>query len=201
MCDRAAEQAAKTSGVPIEILFAITRVETGRQQSNGVQPWPWAVNHGGEGFWFEDANQAITYANEQLALGEENFDVGCFQINMHWHGENFATLEEAFDPQSNAAYAAHFLSELYKTEGGWAEAVAAYHSRSPAEAETYLAKVESAAAALQNEGSTPVDQLAMIEPEQPRVNRFPLLQTGGRGSGASLVPITDGGTPLFGAAP
>lgn len=204
ICDRAAEEAAQNSDVPLEVLMAISRVETGRAQSGMVTPWPWAINQGGQGYWFDDVDQAIAFANDQLVKGEENFDVGCFQINLHWHGENFGSLTDAFDPQTNAAYAAQFLTALFQSEGGWPEAVAAYHSRTPAEAEAYLAKVESALVDLRAQAGVPSasDQLiAMAEPVQPRVNRFPLLQSGGRGSGASLVPITDGGVPLFAAAP
>ncbi len=37
--------------------------------------------------------------------GVQSIDVGCFQINMYYHPGAFATLEQAFDPRANAAYA------------------------------------------------------------------------------------------------
>ena len=204
ICDLAAQEAAQDSNVPLELLMAISRVETGRAQDGDLQPWPWAINQGGEGHWFDDADQAIAFASEQLAQGRENFDVGCFQINLRWHGENFGSIEDAFDPRHNAAYAARFLTELFQSEGGWPEAVAAYHSRTPDEADSYLAKVEAALTELRALGTAPPapdDLIAMAEPDMPHVNHFPLLQSGRRGAGASLVPITDGGIPLFTAAP
>lgn len=204
ICDLAAQEAAQNSEVPLELLMAISRVETGRAHGGNLEPWPWAINQAGQGHWFEDAGQAIGFANEQLAQGQENFDVGCFQINLHWHGENFGSIEDAFDPRNNAAYAAQFLTELFQSEGGWPEAVAAYHSRTPEEADAYLTKVETALTDLRDSGMAPPAPealIAMAEADQPRVNRFPLLQSGRQGAGASLVPITDGGIPLFAAVP
>lgn len=204
ICDLAAEHAAQRSAVPLEILMSISRVETGRKTDGQTQPWPWAINQGGQGYWFDDAAQAIAFANDLVAKGEENFDVGCFQINLHWHGGNFGSIEDMFDPETNATYAAQFLSELFKSEGGWPEAVAAYHSRSPDEAEAYLTKVEAALNDLRASGAVPpapADLIAMADSPVPRVNRFPLLQPGARGAAGSLVPVTAGGIPLFAEAP
>lgn len=204
VCDLAARHAAQNSAVPLELLLAISRVETGRRSGAEMQPWPWAINQGGQGQWFDTADQAISFASDLLKQGEENFDVGCFQINLHWHSKNFASLEDMFDPETNAAYAAQFLTSLLQSEGGWPEAVAAYHSRSPDQAQLYLTKVEAALNDLRATGAVaPVaeDLIVAASPPRPRVNRFPLLQAGARGSAASLVPLTDGSMPLFAALP
>lgn len=204
ICDLAAARAAQNSSVPLEILMSITRVETGRTAAGETQPWPWAINQGGQGFWLDGAAQAIAFANALLAEGKENFDVGCFQINQHWHGSNFSSIEDMFDPDQNATYAAQFLSELLLSEGSWPKAVAAYHSRSPDQAEAYLTKVEAALNDLRAAGSAafPQDELvAVAETTNPRVNRFPLLQSGARGGAGSLVPATTGGIPLFAETP
>lgn len=196
LCDQAAEQAAATSSVPLQVLLAITRVETGRHSDGALRPWPWSINLAGEGYWFTDATEAMAFANDQLATGRENFDVGCFQINLHWHGAQFASLEEAFDPDANAAYAATFLTELYESEGGWPEAVAAYHSRTPEKAADYLQKVEAILADL---GSASPTDAPIYAAAEPRENRFPLLQGGQTAGGASLVPRLNNATPLIGA--
>ena len=39
-------------------------------------------------------------------------DVGCMQISFKWHSDNFASLEQAFDPVININYAADF-EELF----------------------------------------------------------------------------------------
>jgi hypothetical protein len=195
LCDRAAELAAANNSVPVQVLLAITRVETGRYSDGQMRPWPWAINLGGEGHWFPDATEAVAFATDQLSQGIENFDVGCFQINLHWHGAKFTSLEQVMDPIANANYAAEFLTDMRGSQGSWPAAVAAYHSRSPEKAAAYLQKVE---AVLTNLGSidhptTPID--AVVE---PRANHFPLLQKGKSGGGGSLVPSLDRGTPLIG---
>lgn len=204
ICDLAAARAAKNSNVPLEILMSISRVETGRKTADKLQPWPWAINQGGQGYWFDDAAQAIDFAKNLLAKGEDNFDVGCFQINLHWHGSNFASIEDMFDPDTNANYAAQFLTELVKSEGGWPQAVAAYHSRSPDEAQAYLVKVETALNEVRAAGPVSLpsnDLIASAEAYAPRMNNFPLLQSGARGAAGSLVPATAGGIPLFAVTP
>ena len=194
LCDQAAVRAAQNSGVPVEILLAITRVETGRSRQDRVQPWPWAINLQGQGHWFEDMAQAVDFAEDQLSNGVENFDVGCFQINLRWHGAKFNSLADVFDPHTNAAYAAQFLSDLYTSEGGWPQAVAAYHSRTPDLAATYLQKVEDVVAALPPMSDTAAIPVAATL----RENRFPLLQGGASAGAGSIVPITQAATPLIG---
>jgi len=44
LCDAAAQRAAMSEDVPVNILRAITRVETGRRTDGHLKPWPWAVN-------------------------------------------------------------------------------------------------------------------------------------------------------------
>jgi Transglycosylase SLT domain len=196
LCDQAAQLAADGSDVPLEVLLAITRVETGRRSDGQLRPWPWSVNLAGEGFWFADADEAIGFADAQLGSGTQNFDVGCFQINLHWHGAEFASLEDAFDPRVNASYAARFLSELYQTEGNWPDAVAAYHSRTPDKAADYLLKIE---AALTDLSSYVPEQAAVeIADVRPRENNFPLLQGGRSSGGASLMPQQNNVRPLIG---
>ena len=198
LCDMAATRAAEAGQVPLEILQAISRVETGRSRDGATEPWPWAINQAGQGYWFDDAAGAARFAEDQLALGEENFDLGCFQINLHWHGAHFASIEDALDPQTNADYAARFLLQLLESEGSWSAAVAAYHSRTPEEGEKYLTKVQAALDDLRGgAAAAPIYAAAAA----PRENRFPLLQAGGQRKGASLVPVSDGGTPLFAMAP
>ncbi len=195
LCDKAAEYAADRSQVPIQVLLAITRVETGRPSEGQVLPWPWAINLAGKGHWFSDASEAISFADSQLSEGEENFDVGCFQINLRWHGAQFASLEEVFDPQANAIYAAGFLTELYETEGSWPDAVAAYHSRTPEKAAAYLQKIEAVLADLMSA----VPPGTLVAPvTEARENGFPLLQKGISRGTASLVPLLQSATALIG---
>ena len=195
LCDQAARYAADNSDVPLEILLAVARVETGRTQNNQLLPWPWTVNLQGKGHWFDTADQAIDFADSQLAIGVENFDVGCFQINLRWHGAEFSTFGDVFDPQTNATYAAKFLTELYESEGSWKQAVAAFHSRTPELAAEYLQNIEEVYAQMQASGP---DFGTAAVAAAARPNRFPLLQKGTTASAGSLVPLRNTVTPLIG---
>ena len=50
------------------------------------------------------------------------------QVNLMYHPDAFTSLEDAFDPASNARYAARFLQQLYARTGTWPAAASGYHS-------------------------------------------------------------------------
>lgn len=176
LCDDAAHMAAISQDVPKDILLAITRVETDR----GSGPWPWTINQAGTGAWFESAEQAVVAAQAILESGETNLDIGCFQLNHRWHGAAFSSLSAMIDPENNASYAAWFLSDLYRQQGSWPAAVAAYHSRTEQNAERYLARIETVLASMT---AVPLQQPALHE------NGYPFLQPGFKGAAGSLVPL------------
>jgi hypothetical protein len=141
ICERAADAAAARHGVPSALMRAIALVETGRSQNGGRAPWPWAVNHRGLGSWFDDRDAALAHAGRLLADGDRLFDLGCFQINHHHHGDRFQDLAQMIDPATNADYAARFLKSLYGQSGSWRVAAGRYHSRRQGHAERYLARL------------------------------------------------------------
>jgi hypothetical protein len=132
-CARAALLAEHDAALPPGLLGAIGLVETGRRDASSgqVTAWPWSVNAAGEDRAFSSAAEAIAYARERQRADVRSIDVGCFQINLLHHPGAFATLERAFDPDANAAYAARFLVELHRRAGDWETAVALYHSATP----------------------------------------------------------------------
>lgn len=142
LCDAAAQHAAKKTGVPVDVLRAITRVETGRHIDNTLQPWPWTVNMEGEGKWFPSEYAARKFVFERFKSGARSFDVGCFQINYRWHSKAFSSIDEMFDPKTNAEYAARFLKTLHLELGTWEKAAGAYHSRTDHLARKYMSKFE-----------------------------------------------------------
>jgi len=60
--------------------------------------------------------------------GAKLIDVGCMQINHHFHASSFASVEDMLDPSKNVNYAARFLQQLKAREGSWTLAVARYHA-------------------------------------------------------------------------
>ncbi|WBU59733.1 hypothetical protein [Paracoccus albus] len=154
LCEWAAQQAAVESGVPPDILAALTLTETGRNRKGVTRPWPWSVNDAGTGSWFDDASSALSYAEAAVSGGKRNLDIGCFQLNYRWHGMHFGSLDEMFDPLSNARYAARFVGQLKLEMGDWRSAAGAFHSRTPAHAKRYLARFDTFRAGLQATGLT-----------------------------------------------
>ncbi|MFC5738919.1 transglycosylase SLT domain-containing protein [Sinirhodobacter huangdaonensis] len=206
-CERAAEEASRRTGVPVSVLKAITLNETGRKVGTGFGPWPWTVNMEGAGHWFDTPDAARAYVYQEFKRGARSFDVGCFQVNYKWHKENFSSIDEMFDPMSNAVYAARFLAELYAESGSWTTAAGAYHSRTKEFADRYAARFATLRARFAAQDGMPLPPggsatlpgdipeipdivQAMNGPERPpRVNTYPLLQRG------------DAAPPPLGAAP
>ena len=142
-CQDAAAHAEAAQGLPAGLLLAIGRQESGRTvaETGEFLPWPFSINAAGEDHVFSSAADAVAYVAQIRASGVLSVDVGCFQINLLAHPAAFSSLEEAFDPEANARYAAQFLGELYRQTGSWQTAVAHYHSAHPGLGEPYMAAV------------------------------------------------------------
>ncbi len=139
----------QANGLPPGLLLAIGRVESGRWDAmrGRVTAWPWTINAAGKGLWFATKDDAARTVKDFLNGGTRSIDVGCFQISLLWHPTAFASLEQAFDPDANAAYAARFLLGLFSQTGSWDAAVEAYHSADPALGFAYRQQVFSTWAA------------------------------------------------------
>lgn len=199
ICDQAAAYASRETGVPLSVLQAISLNETGQRRGGAMRPWPWTVNMEGKGVWFDTEDEARAFVYRNYKRGARSFDVGCFQINYKWHGQAFASIEEMFQPQPNALYAAKFLLELYNEKGDWSSAAGAYHSRTPKYAEKYEARFNRFRNGLMR-NDTPQAQLVYAEPQQfvqpvVRLNKYPLLQ------GGSTVPTLGSLVPLGNTQP
>ncbi|QET93412.1 lytic transglycosylase domain-containing protein [Roseomonas mucosa] len=145
LCRAAIAAAEREYGLPAGLLAAIGRVESGRRDPETGErgPWPWTMNAEGRGKFFRTKAEAVAEVRQLRADGMRLIDVGCMQINLHHHPNAFASLEEAFDPLSNARYAARFLKDLNATRGDWMRSAANYHSNTPERAAAYLAAVEA----------------------------------------------------------
>ena len=133
LCQDATAAAENSTGVPNQLLGAISRVETGRydKDAGGVRAWPWTINAQGVGHFYDSKEEAVAAARAFQAAGIRSIDVGCLQINLMYHPDGFASLEQAFDPHANALFAARFLTDLFHQTGSWPHAAAAYHSQTP----------------------------------------------------------------------
>lgn len=149
LCTDSAQYASERTGVPLAILLALTLAETGQSTFNkgSLSAWPWAVQSGQQGNWFPDSRSAISFIKSLVEQGRSNIDIGCFQLNVHWHGAAFQNIEEMISPNNNALYAAGFLQRLYQQTGDWRSAVGRYHSNNAERAEGYIRRLKSLYAA------------------------------------------------------
>jgi hypothetical protein len=139
LCEAAVTTAEFVNHLPPRLLGAISLTETGRidPATGRIRPWPWTLNAEGEGQFFETRQAAVAAVKVLQARGVRSIDVGCLQVNLMYHPDAFASLEDAFDPRVNANYAARFLNSLYANGKDWTSAIAAYHSETPILGEAY----------------------------------------------------------------
>ncbi len=116
--------AAARHGVPLGFLYAIGLTETGRRKSLH----PWALNIHGRTLFPPSRKAALEAFRKARAEGKTLIDLGCMQINHHYHGRNFRSPDDMLDPARNVDYAARFLKRLYRREGTWTLAAARYHA-------------------------------------------------------------------------
>ena len=155
LCADALRTAEARYATPPGLLEAIAKTESGRGVGPGgtVRAWPWAVNIGGAGRYFETREAAILAVRQALAARAGYIDVGCMQVNLQFHPLAFRSLEEAFDPAANVDYAARFLVSLRDAAAGnWFVAVGMYHSRSPDLAAVYRERVTMAGSQIRPAG-------------------------------------------------
>ena len=56
--------------------------------------------------------QMKNYVYKNLKKNDFNIDVGCMQINIKWHKNNFKKISDMFEVNPNVSYAASFLKQL-----------------------------------------------------------------------------------------
>jgi Transglycosylase SLT domain len=133
LCRPAVLAAERAFAIPDHLLAGIAHVESGRRDpvSGAFEPWPWTVNAEGQGSFYNTKAEAVVAVQTMQRQGVRSIDVGCMQISLLHHPDAFASLEQAFDPSSNAMYGARFLSELHGKTAAWPRAVEMYHSATP----------------------------------------------------------------------
>lgn len=124
ICEKEMERASAQYGVPLGILYAVGLTETGRKGS--LQPY--AMNIEGKSFFGKSSADAQRKFAEARSQGKKLIDLGCMQINHHFHAEKFRSVSQMLEPRANVDYAARFLKELKAREGSWTMAVARYHA-------------------------------------------------------------------------
>lgn len=182
ICRNAAIRAADAHGIPREVMVAITLVETRTRREGVSGPWPWTVNVAGKGDWFDSRAAALVHAQRALSAGEKSFDVGCFQLNYRWHGHNFSSIDQMFEPAPSGDYAARFLKSLHAETGDWIKAAGLYHSRTQHHARRYRGLV---ARTVRGMGGRAPEEVSVAR--APAAARSPLILRVGEGGAGALV--------------
>jgi hypothetical protein len=135
----------KIHQIPSNLLQAVALTESGtwHKESKSLVPWPWTANLNGKSYYFKNKQEAVRVVKQMLEDGHKSIDVGCMQVNLYYHPDAFESLDDAFEPRENIAYAASFLKSNYKRHADWRNAVGAYHSETESLGMPYAARVLS----------------------------------------------------------
>lgn len=145
VCVLSASRMESKYGIKEHLLQTISSVETGRWDQNRQEAiaWPWTINVNGRGYHFDTKEEAVAEVRRLQSEGVRSIDVGCMQISLKYHMDAFASIEDAFDPETNVEYSARFLSKLYQNKKSWVGAAMAYHSKVPSRGQRYKNKLIS----------------------------------------------------------
>lgn len=124
LCEKYLSAASAAEGVPLGLLYAVALTETG----SGGELNPYAMNIEGASVLAKSTSEAIAVFEEAREADKTLIDLGCMQINYHYHHQNFASVPDMLDPRQNVRYAAKLLKSLKAKHGSWTAAVARYHA-------------------------------------------------------------------------
>lgn len=124
ICEAEMWRASQSFQVPLQVLYAVGLTETGRKG----RLHPYALNVEGEALFPTSRAEAMRLFEASRAKGAQLIDLGCMQVNHHYHGDQFNSPADMLDPRQNVTYAARFLKALRLREGSWSMAIARYHA-------------------------------------------------------------------------
>lgn len=123
-------RASAATGIPVELLLAISHVESGF--------YPSAINIAGQSFLPSSRYEAEWI----LKRSGDNVDIGLMQINWrHWGKRLGLSKLELLDPWLNVLLGARILENCIKVSGSWWKGVGLYHSVNESRQREYIEKV------------------------------------------------------------
>lgn len=141
-CGQLTEKIEKEYKIPNKLLTSISLVESGVKKEGRFVSWPWTLNVSGKSKFFNNRNETLDYLRKNYKK-KKNIDVGCMQISLKYHKQNFKSLDHILDPETNVRYAAEYLRSLHTKYKTWNEAISRYHSSVPKRKVRYLKKVKN----------------------------------------------------------
>ena len=111
--------------IPRGLLMAIALTESG----TGGTPSPYAMNIAGRSHFARSGQEMANIISANWSRGVRSIDVGCMQVNLKYHGGNFARLTDLLNSVTNVEYGASYLIKLATESGSWKNAVMSYHNK------------------------------------------------------------------------
>lgn len=121
------EEVAAYVGVPVGILYAMSKAESGRTHAGAFGPWPWTLNVAGTAKRYASREALFEGLMDALGSGEMMIDVGPMQLNWYWQFTVMGSPWRITDPVVNIKIAAQILKSHYARSGDWWDAVGRYH--------------------------------------------------------------------------
>lgn len=123
------QRAAAGSAIPVDILWAVAKVESNFKIKIGVYPWPWTLNVAGKAMYFRTRDEACNAALVGLEKhGKYGVDIGLTQQNWGYVGKDFYSHPcDALDPNDNLRTASIRLKQCYAEHSDWVMAAGCYH--------------------------------------------------------------------------
>ncbi len=165
-CESLIREAEIKYGIPKGLLKAIALRESGRKisaNSNKLRVWPWTINADGKSYFLNSKNEAIKKVINLKNNGARFIDVGCMQVNLHYHKDAFKNLNEAFSPKKNIEYAAKYLAKLKHQLNSWKMAVCYYHSQCSKHYTPYCSAVLANYKHTSKEDFNPVEKIDLVK--------------------------------------
>jgi soluble lytic murein transglycosylase-like protein len=123
-------RASAATGIPVELLLAISHVESGFQ--------PHAINMSGQSYFPSSRNEALRL----LVRSGDNVDIGLMQVNWGFWGDKFGLSKaELLDPQFNVMVGAKILEHCVRVNRSLWKGIATYHSPRDLRQREYVRRV------------------------------------------------------------
>ena len=114
VCEKEMMAAAERYDVPVGVLYAVGLTETGNKRIAAAL----RDEHRGPGRLHRQRRPTRSRASARpRAGGVKLIDLGCMQINHHYHREKFSSLQAMLDPHRNVEYAARLPEAVERARG------------------------------------------------------------------------------------
>jgi len=138
---------AREYSIPEILLYSVALQES--EKPGTGRPWPWTINVGGKGIYFDSRTELFKYAEKLIERGITNFDIGLMQVNWRWNGQHFRSLWAATEPYTNLRTGAMIIRKYYRESRSYEVAIGKYHAPSnPENAKKYKELVRNKLALL-----------------------------------------------------